>query len=88
MLIQSWILDSSWTERGPNCKGKLAECIVAAELRQRLGMYPLHYFLGKREIDFQNTIDRSFDRWCIFLFDPQDDGERSCWHHRPWCFSV
>ncbi len=36
----------------PQCKGRLAECIVAAELRRRPGMYPLHYFLGKREIDF------------------------------------
>jgi hypothetical protein len=36
----------------PSRKGALAECIVAAELRHRTGMYPLHYFFGRKEIDF------------------------------------
>lgn len=50
-------LDMSFTNSidrcaDPKSRGKLAECVVAAELRRRPGMYPLHYFLGKREIDF------------------------------------
>ena len=39
----------------PQCLGRLVECVVAAELRRRPGMYPLRYFLGKREIDFTGS---------------------------------